>query len=320
MMFFRKSLFAVLAAAFAILLTGCNDKDNENKGVGAAAADQAAVSKYNAYVKAANSLAVSFNQVLQSHAQTYARALAGDKPLQNYSVASPIDVTKVKSALNEAFVKDATFADIDPAAKSYADALAGFEPINTDLANYAQSKGYLADGGKTAREKDPAFVDALKKVAAAEEAFFNSMQKHDYDLARKAYDEAAPDSVERDRAGIILFSKDTVSKLTAMFATPGDANLRDDTKASLNRLSDVSVAWDKKLRSSDAKGCPATMSAINTFIAGARTAVQRAEKGDYSVEIDPRYVNTIQDPVYTDGRQLNMNYSWLISSFNGNRC
>lgn len=316
----RTSLFSALVIGLAVFLAGCNEGGEATTTAAAPSAEQIEIAKHNAYVKAAGVMAGSFNEALQAHVEKYAKRLEGDKPLEEYAVVRATDVSKVKTALNEAIVKEGAIPEVDPSAKEYASAVTAFEPINSELSNYAEMKGFLSDGGQKAREKDPAFVEALEKVAVAEAAFFTAMQARDERLTREAYEKAPEDSLERYRAGVIFFSKDAMNNVGAMFASPADAKIRADAKASLDRLAETAEGWDRKLREGGGDGCASKRNAINKVIAGARTALGRAEKGDYSREEDPNALIRVQNPAQLDSHQLNNDYSWMIGTFNADLC
>ncbi|WP_312797623.1 DUF3829 domain-containing protein [Tianweitania sp.] len=313
----RNHLFSALVVGFAVFLTGCNNEESQANASAGPSAEQIEIAKHNAYVKAASVMNGSFNETLDRHVQKYANRLAGTEPLDEYEVVRAFDVTNVKSALNEAIVKEGSIPEVDQTAKDYAAAVTAFEPVNSDLANYAETKGYLSDGGEKAREKDAAFVEALQKVAVAEAAFFTSMQARDDKLTRDAFETAPEGSLERYRAGVIFFGKEAMTGLNAMFASPQDAKIRADVKSSLNRLAEMAEGWDKKLREGGAEGCPTKLNAMNKVIAAGRSALSRAEKGDYSREDNS---TASYDPAQFDSQQLNTDYSWMISTFNANLC
>ncbi|WP_432331046.1 DUF3829 domain-containing protein [Agrobacterium rosae] len=82
----------------------------------------------------------------------------------------------MRTRLEAASAMDGFIPELDPAARDDAAAITAFEPVNNGLANYAQSKGFLTDGGTTARAEDPVFVTSLTKVVDAEKVFFDKMQ------------------------------------------------------------------------------------------------------------------------------------------------
>lgn len=139
---------------------------------------------------AANVSSGTFATDLAQHEDTVAPSLASEHPLQDYNVVPVQQVTQIRTRLETAIALDGSIPELNQPARDYAYAIAALEPVNNSLANYAQSKGFLSDGGTKARQEDAAYTAALTKVADAETRFFHKIAARDERLLQAAYDKA----------------------------------------------------------------------------------------------------------------------------------
>ncbi|WHS33946.1 DUF3829 domain-containing protein [Brucella sp. NM4] len=235
---------------------------------------------------------------------------------KNYSVESPYNIKRMRETLDKALAMPAELPEIDKAAKALTAALKDIEPLNTELDNYAQANGYLADKGKKAREKDGDYVAAMAKVAAAEEEFYSGIQKRDEANTRTAFEQAQKDSVEYFRAGIILYSKQTARLADEFFQSKGEEKAARAFGDSLNQVNEMAEGFDKKIRESRPDGCTSMMRSVNSVLARGRNAIQRAERGDYK----DQGFSSLSDPVGMDVRAFNQDFNNMINDFNRDLC
>ncbi len=281
--------FALLAASF---LAGCNGEDKGGAGQGAAAQGSAArdpakavdVAKSNAYVMAANVSSGAFSKALTRYQETIVPKLAGDRPLKDFSVVPVHEITQIRTRLQSAIALEGSVPEIDQAARDYAAAIVAFEPVNNNLSNYAESKGFLTDGGAKARQENAAFLASLSEVAEAETAFFDKIGERDERLLRQAFEAAPEGSVERFRAGIVLQAKSAMKQAPTVFTDPADVTTRKEFGQKLEEMASMVEGWDRAVRAEKPEGCPILQMKFNQVIAAGRQAVQAAEQGRFDLE------------------------------------
>ncbi|WP_019998623.1 DUF3829 domain-containing protein [Aureimonas ureilytica] len=297
----------------AVCLSGCNgeSRDAGTRGTATSSADQTEIAKSNAYITAANESSGTFAKALQTHQDTVASKLAGDRPLEDYAVVPVQDVTKIRARLESAAAMAGSIPELDPAARDYASAIAAFEPVNNGLANYAQSKGFLTDEGAKARAEDEAFVASLRKVVDAETVFFDRIDARDARLTQEAYDRAPEGSVERYRAGIVLRGKAAMKEVLTVFTEPDDVATRQAFAKNLDEMAGMVENWDRAVRTEKPEGCPTLQSRANLVIANGRKAVQSAEEGRFD-----RDSGTPSFVLQQEFNGLQQNFSMMIFQLN----
>ncbi|ALN75014.1 DUF3829 domain-containing protein [Aureimonas sp. AU20] len=305
--------FALLAAA---CLAGCNGEGKDGAAKGTAtqslsSAEQAELAKSNAYITAANESSGAFGNALATYRDTVSPKLSGNRPLETYAVVPVQLVTKIRTRLETAGAMQGSIPELDPAARDYAAAIAAFEPVNNGLSNYAQSKGFLTDGGAKARAEDPAFVASLAKVADAETVFYDKIEARDERLMREAYDKAPEGSVERYRAGIVLRGKAAMKEALTVFTDPADVATRQAFAKNLDEMAGMVENWDRVVRAEKPEGCPALQGSFNSVIADGRKAVQSAGEGRF----DPNS-GTPSFILQQDYSRLQQNFSMMILQLN----
>lgn len=305
--------FGLLAVA---CLAGCNGEERNGATQGAEAqvsssADQTEIAKSNAYITAANESSGLFGKALATYQETVSPELSGDGPLEGYAVVPVQDVTKIRARLESAAALDGAIPELDPAARDYASAIAAFEPVNNGLANYAQSNGFLTDGGAKAREEDAAFVAALTKVVDAETVFFERIDARDARLLQEAYDNAPEGSVARYLAGIVLSGKAAMGGVSTVFTDPANVAARQAFATNLDEMAGMVENWDRAVRAEKPEGCPAVQSSANLVIANGRKAIQSAEEGRF----DPAS-GTPSFVLQQEFNGLQQNFSMMIFQLN----
>lgn len=304
--------------ACSLVLSACNDQKSSSEEPTQSSAEQQEIAKYNAYVEVANGLNTPFAKELADYQAYREPAVKSGKKLDDYSVASPLTVTRIKERIDKATALPFAMPEIDAPAKSFEEALAKFEPIDSDLSNYADSKGYLADDGKKAREQNAAYVAALTEVVKAETAFLSGIQKRDEINTQAAFDKAPKDTEEYYRAGLILNSRKAVRLSDAVFEKQGAKEAAEPFRASLDQVAAMADGLDKKTREKTPNGCAATMKTINDFLAQGRTVIQQAENGKYVPDGSASW--NISNPIQYDAGTLQLRFNAMIGIFNYPRC
>ncbi|MGA1834312.1 DUF3829 domain-containing protein [Rhizobium wenxiniae] len=295
--------------ASLIFVVSCSDEEKVQAKQSSTA--QIELLKSNAYISAANVSSGEFVGALADHREKVSPALKTGKPLENYSVVPPHRVTAIRTRLDEAVKREGSIPELDGAAATYLAAVNAFEVVNNSLANYADSKGYLADGGKKARDEDAGYLEALSKVAAAETSFNEAITLRDERLVQEAFDKAPEDSVERYRAGIILHAKGAMKTVTGVFTEPENIENRNQFKGSLTQMATMVEGWDRKIRAEKPAGCSSLQNSFNGFIASGRQALQSAEQGRFSREGGAPPIIIQQEFGI-----VQMNFAQLINSLN----
>ncbi|GAB0074870.1 hypothetical protein TOC8171_02670 [Pseudomonas syringae] len=173
-----RSTLAALLITLSLLIGGCDKSDAPQSVTQPGSppqqemsAEQAEVEKYNVYVKAAN-YGADFGELLEKRLNEYPKKLAAGKKLTDYYIFSTYDISTWQKNLKEALAIESPMPELDEPAKGMLETLAKLAPVQAELENYAQSKGFLADDGKKARETEPALQAAMKDVAIYQAAFF----------------------------------------------------------------------------------------------------------------------------------------------------
>lgn len=231
---------------------------------------------------------------------------------------SAYDVINTQRALNTALAMQYPMPELDGPAKSMLIALQKLQPLQADLASYADSKGFLSDNGKKARELEPAFQAAMVDVAKAQAMFYDGIDARDEINTKTAFDNAPKNTTAYYRAGAILYSKQAVHLSTAFFESAGGAQETAAFEQSLNQSGEMIENWDKKMRASNPAGCSAMLQ-INDFLARGRNAIRNAKKGDYAPHGDPRLWKLF-NPVQSDASQFKHGFKNMIESINQNGC
>lgn len=316
MSFQMKPLFAALVVAGTLVLSGCNDDNKQASQQPEAAqvsAEQQDILKYNAFIDAANG--TSFAKDLADHLKYYADDIKNKKPLANYSVVNTYNIKTTREELDKALALPGNLPELDATGKPLKDALAKLEPINAELDNYAKSKGFLADDGKKAQEKEAEFVAALTEVAKTQNAFFEAIAKRDELNTRAAFEKAPKDTIEYYRAGLIVYAKEAANRSDAFFETKGEQKATDALKESLNKTAEMVDGWNKKVTEAKPGGCSSTTMAMNSFLSSGRNAIAHAARGDYQ-----RGQGMLMGPMQMDAQSFTQDFNNLINKLNEQRC
>lgn len=316
MSFQAKPLFAALFVAGTLILSGCNEDNKQTAQqpeAAQASSEQQDIIKYNAFIDAANG--ASFAKDLADHLEYYADDIKNKKPLTNYSVVSIYNIKRTREQLDAALALPGNLPELDATGKPLNAALTKLEPINADLHNYAESKGYLADDGKKAQEKEAEFVAALTEAAKTQNAFFEAIAKRDEINTRTAFEKAPKDTIEYYRAGLIVYAKEAATRSDAFFETAGEQKATDAFKESLNKTAEMVEGWNKKVTEAKPQGCSSMTMAMNSFLSSGRNAIQHAARGNYK-----RGQGMLMGPVEMDMQRFTQDFNNLINKLNEQRC
>ncbi|UFH48213.1 DUF3829 domain-containing protein [Pseudomonas sp. KNUC1026] len=316
----RRTLAATLVCT-GLLLSGCGNGENANKPGSEKRQEQASrqqteVEKYNAYVDAANT-GPDFSDVLQAYEKYIPAKLASGKPLDDYYSVSGTSISRQLTLLSKALAIPYDMPELDAPAKAMTKALGDLQPIQAQLGPYGDSKGYLADGGQKAREMQPAFIDAMHAVIAAQGAFYDGLQKRDEINTQAAFDRAEKDTPEYFRAGIVLAAKKAMRSGRDFFSQPGNEETVQAFERDIDTAADRVQQWDAKVRIEQPQGCDSNLSPMNQFISDARSSIQHARRGDYQ--------NTSPAGAYfsaqkRDAESFQQSYANLINALNRGDC
>ncbi|MCF5707696.1 DUF3829 domain-containing protein [Pseudomonas syringae] len=322
-----RSTLAALLVSMGLLLVGCDKGDAPksashpaNSTQQSMSTEQAEIEKYNAYVDAANQ-GEDFGELLDKRLEQYAGKLASGKKVTDYSLFSPYDITTLQKKLNAALAISFPMPELDEPAKNTLAALAKLEPIHGELANYSDSKGYLADDGKKARAMEPALEAAMKDVADAQAVFFDGIRKRDEINTRTAFEKAEKDTTAYYRAGIIVYGKESARLARDFFESAGSEATAKPLEESLNKTAQMIEGWDKKSREQKRPpNCSITLSDLNGFVGKGREAVSNARTGRYKRESTSEMMWKINNPIKRDSEDLQRAFSKLINSMNRDDC
>lgn len=314
-MFFKaKPMVAALFVAGTLVLSGCNDDNTQaqQSETPELSAEQQDIAKYNAFIEVANG--ARFAETLISYQKYYAEKIQKKKPLTDYSVVSPYNIKMTRENLDKALALTGNLPELDATAKPLNDALVKLEPINAELNNYAESKGYLSDKGKKAQEKDAEYIAALTDVVKAQEAFLDAISKRDEINTRTAFEKAEKDSVDYYRAGIVLYAKQAANRSQDFFESAGEQKTADAFNESLDKLNEMADGWNKKMSETHAKGCTNLVMQVNSLLSSGRDAIAHAARGDYKRK------TAYMTPTYFDEQAVSQGFNNVINSLNQQQC
>ncbi len=314
-----KKISVVTTLGLCIAIAGCNSDEATEASPKAVSSEQGFIQKYNAYVEVANNLHTPFYRELSDYQTVYEPAVQAGKKLDSYSVVSLVSIKNTQEKLKSALALEADMPEIDGPAKQFDDSLSKLAPLNAELNNYAESKEFLTDGGKKAADNNEAFVSALTQVVQAEAAFLQGIQKQDEINIQTSFDKAPKDSVEHYRLGVVLFSKQAMNKVDAIFEQQGAKESIPPFQESLDQAAAMISNWDKKFKEETPQGCPRIMSKMNEFLAQGRSVTQHASEGNY-VPQQGSISWQINNPIKNDASSLQLKFNAMIGSLNYPRC
>ena len=318
MSFKAKPLFAALMVAGTLMLSACNDDQSnaQQADTSQVSAEQQDIAKYNVFVEAANGQ--NFAKALMDHQKFYGDKIKHKKPLTEYSVVYPYNVKVQRENLEKALAMKGNLPELDAAAKPLRDALAKLEPINAELHNYEQSKGYLSDNGKKAQEKDAEYVADLTEVVKAQDVFLDAIIKRDEINTRTAFEEAEKGTEDYYRAGMILYAKEAVRRSDDFFATAGEQKAADAFKESLDKTGEMVEGWNAKKTEGGSQECSNVLLPANSFLSSGRDAIAHAAQGDYKRQSG--MMQMMMNTRTLDEDSVSRNFDSLINALNQHRC
>lgn len=322
-----RNLWVAVLVSMGILLSGCDNADKprqaaaNNQGViEEKSSAQAEMEKFNIYVDAANS-GGDFGAILEERRTKYSAMLTSKKKLDSYYMFSGYDITLLQDNLNKALALSHPMPELDAPAKGMLVALAKLQPIHAELVNYANSKGYLADDGKKAREMEPSLEAALQDVAVEQATFYEGISKRDEINTQVAFDSAEKDSLAYYRAGIVLNAKQSVRLSNDFFKSAGTEVTAKPFEESLNKTAQMIEGWDKQAKAqTPVLKCSVLLSDMNRFVGKGREAISAARSGKYQYNEQRQMSWKISNPIQQDAKFFAQSFDSVINGLNQTRC
>jgi len=322
-----RNMLAGMLMLVGAFLSGCDKSDN-TQGVASRdqehqeekSSSQAEIEKYNIYVEAANR-GGDFATTLEKRRVEYSETLASGKKLTSYYMFSGYDISILQDNLNKALELSYPMPELDEPAKGMLVALAKLQPIHAELANYANSKGYLSDDGKKAREMEPLLDEALEAVAVEQAKFYAGISKRDEINIQTAFDSAEKDSLGYYRAGIVLYAKQSVRLSGDFFRTSGALEATKPFEDSLNKTAQMIDGWDKKGKAqTPALKCSVLLSDLNRFVGQGREAISTARSGGYKPDEQRQMMWKMNNPIERDAKTFGQTFDSVINGLNRTTC
>ncbi|UFH50812.1 YiiG family protein [Pseudomonas sp. KNUC1026] len=321
-----KSVWLGMLVAAGVLLSGCDDNKAPHSAATpqgqaeapAPSAEQVEIEKYNAYVDAANS-GGDFAAILEHRLAEYSKQLKSQNKLTEYYLFDVHDISNVRDNLKKALALPAPMPELDEPAKAMLVALEKLAPIHADLANYTESKGWLADDGKKAKEMEPALDAALEAVAVEQAKFYDGLSKRDEINVKHAFDAAEKDSLAYYNAGFVLYGKQAMRLSREFFKSAGaDATIQPFAD-SLDKTAQMVEGWQKK-NTSKSPSCTVLPSRMNQFVAKGRQAISTAKAGGYKYDEQRQMAWKNDNPIQRDAKFFGEAFDNVIRDMNSSQC
>ncbi|MGJ7551038.1 YiiG family protein [Pseudomonas alloputida] len=321
----RRVWLALLVAA-GVLLAGCDN--GQAPGTAAArqgeaaaeqpSAEQIEIEKYNAYVDAANR-GGNFAAILDHRRTEYSKQLTSKNKLTEYYLFSAYDISGLRDNLKKALALSSPMPELDEPAKAMLVALEKLEPIHSELATYADSKGYLSDGGQKGKDMEPALDAALEGVAVEQVKFYDGLSKRDEINTQQAFDAAEKDSLAYYRAGIVLYAKQSVRLSTDFFQSAGAEASVKPFEESLGKTAQMIEGWHKQ-STAKGPGCTVLLSQMNQFVGKGRQAIDTARTGGYKYDEQRQMAWKNNNPIERDAKFFGKSFDDVINGLNSTTC
>ncbi|WP_130907607.1 YiiG family protein [Pseudomonas sp. Sample_16] len=324
---YSRNMLTGMLMLVGIFLSGC-DKSGNTQDVAThnqehleeRNSSQAEIEKYNIYVEAANR-GGDFVTTLEKRRAEYSETLASGKKLTSYYIFNSYDISILQDNLNKALELSYPMPELDEPAKGMLVALAKLQPVHTELANYANSKGYLADDGKKAREMEPLLDAALEAVAVEQAKFYAGINKLDEINTQTVFDSAEKDSLGYYRAGIVLYAKQSVRLSGDFFQSSGAQEATKHFEDSLNKTAQMIDGWDKKGKAqTPALKCSVLLSDLNRFVGKGREAINTARSGGYKPDEQRQMMWKMNNPIERDAKTFGQSFDSVINGLNRTTC
>ncbi|QNQ20416.1 YiiG family protein [Kosakonia sp. SMBL-WEM22] len=312
---------AVAACLFA--LSACDDKKAEEpQQASKSSAEQAEITKYNAYIEAANMSSSSFGEQLDQYKKYIAPAFTGEKPRDDlFFPGSDTTIPRVKDLLDKARAMEPEMKDLDASATRYSEALGQTEPVNRELYNYINAKTYKSDNGDKGRELQPKFISAMEKLVVAQADFLNAVDKKDRERIKAEYEKTPKDTAAYYRIGSIYYLKESMDAANGFINGEGLGDKKDAFKKSLDQFNEALTAYDAKMRESNKKGCSSLIFTANSYLSTGRDVIEHTDSGIYEQEAKrSQQFQMMQSTQENDVRSLMQNYNNVINAINIGTC
>ncbi|WP_409260484.1 YiiG family protein [Pseudomonas putida] len=315
-----------LLVAAGVLLAGCDNGQAPGRAAarqGQAAteqpsAEQIEIEKYNAYVDAANR-GGNFAAILEHRRTEYSKQLTSKNKLTEYYLFSAYDISGLRDNLKKALALSTPMPELDEPAKEMLVALEKLEPIHSELANYADAKGYLSDGGKKGKDMEPALDAALEGVAVEQVKFYDGLSKRDEINTQQAFDVAEKGSLAYYRAGIVLYAKQSVRLSSEFFQSAGAEASVKPFEESLGKTAQMIEGWHKQ-STAKTPGCTVLLSQMNQFVGKGRQAIDTARTGGYKYNEQRQMAWKNSNPIERDAKFFGKSFDDVINGLNATTC
>lgn len=323
-----RNVWVGMLVAMGILLGGCDNGEaprsatvaHDQTAAEEPSAEQIEIEKYNAYVDAANN-GGNFTAILEKRRAEYSKQLASKNKLSEYYIFNAYDISGLRDNLKKALALSYPMPELDEPAKAMLVALEKLEPIHAGLANYAASKGYLADGGQKAKEMEPSLDAALEDVATEQEKFYDGIGKRDEINTRQAFESAEKDSLDYYRAGIVLYAKQSVRLSRDFFQSAGAEESAKPFEESLSKTAQMIEGWDKQSKAQTPPlKCSVLLSDLNRFVGKGREAIHTARTGGYKYDEQRQMMWKSNNPIQHDAKFFERTFDSVINGLNATRC
>lgn len=322
-------MLAALLVSMGVLLSGCDsaDKTNTTSTAHAQAANEPAVSteqseieKYNVYVDAANRGA-DFADILEKRKENNPALFDTKKKLTDYYMFSSYDITSLQKKLQTALSMPAAMPELDEPAQGMVAALTKLQPLQAELSNYADSKGYLVDDGKKGKDMEPALDEALKDVAVFQAQFFEGISKRDEVNTRTAFEKAEKGSEAYYRAGIVVYAKESARLAAPFFKSAGSEEASKPFGDSLTKTGEMIEGWSKSgAGGKPPQNCTILLSDFNSFVGKGRAAIAAARSGRYKRDGQSERMWNAMNPIKIDANFFDSAYGKVINGLNSEHC
>lgn len=318
-MIVKNAIRSLAVAACVLALSACGEDKPKQPDAPKVSADQAEIQKYNAYVGVANSVTDSYGGALEKY-QKYVQPVIEGKEKKDVQYYASFYMDRTREQLDKAVAMKPEMAELDGPARKYIEALTKAAPLYNDMTQYISAKTYTSDNGAHGREIQPAFIESMTALAAAQEGFFEGIEAKDRARTKAEFESARKDTVAYFRAGMVYYSKDAMDQAEGVFDGTGLGGKKDAFKQSVDQFNTMATRFDAKMRESNQKGCSSFMMDANAFTAIGRSIVQRTDDGTYVKEAKDRKPYMPQTQAVRDAYDLRQKFNNVVSAMNTNRC
>ncbi|AHG22654.1 hypothetical protein Z042_04565 [Chania multitudinisentens RB-25] len=259
-----------------LFLAGCDGaKDNVavNKNVEQSSEKNTADEKYSLFVKAFN---LSVDGKMTENLNKFMGNDFSNKDIPFVEYLDGYYITPSIQALNAGLTIKTSSSELNvlaEKAQGYLAALEAFEPIDNQMKQYIQAKGYLNEGVAERQEKAEQYITAYKSLLHANNEFYVEIQKVDAERSKAAYESAPDNSIEKTVAGLVWHGKQSISDFDQLMT------LSKAKKEDYSQLISATNALESDLApiiGSKDPGCISLTNYVNGYLGALRSFTQYA--------------------------------------------